>query len=67
MGEGLYNEIVLTKENQGDKLASKVGELVLTLLSEGECVKIYDDENSIGVIVIQHGHDEGIDVWGALV
>lgn len=56
------DQIVLTKENQKDDIAKKLGDLVLLLLSENEEVSIREEET--GIYVISHAHDNSIDHWG---
>lgn len=62
--EKIWDEIILTKEAQGEDLATTIGNLILTLLKEEETCKIYNDDGAMEVFVIEHGHDEHISGWG---
>lgn len=60
--EKLYDEIVLTKDVWRENINQKIGDIITTLLAEGECCKVYDDD--CGIYIIQHNHDERIDPYG---
>lgn len=65
MDEKLYNEIVITKDSWKDKIAEKLGNIIITLTKEGEVCKVYDDDD--GIYIIQHNHNEDKDYWGCPV
>ena len=62
--DSLYNTIVLTKDGQRENLPTTLGDTIITLLNEGECVKVYTDDGNTDIIVIQHEHDENLGYWG---
>lgn len=62
--EALYNTIVLTKDGQEEDLPTVLGDTIITLLKEGECVKVYTDDGNTDIIIIQHEHDENLVGWG---
>ena len=65
MEKKLYNELVITKDRQGDELATRLGEVVLLLLKEENTCKIRDDDGSGEVIIIEYEHDNNINYWGS--
>lgn len=58
----IVNQIVLTKERQGEDFAKVLGETILTLLREEEMVSIRDDDTDI--LILEHEHDNYKDYWG---
>lgn len=58
----LANEIVLTRDKQGESLAEVLGNTILTLLKENEIVVVRDDDD--GIIIVEHEHNNYVDYWG---
>ena len=59
----IVNQIVLTKERQGEDFAKVLGETILTLLREEEMVSVRDDDTDI--LILEHEHDNYKDYWGS--
>ena len=62
----LYNELILTRDAWGDELWHKVGEQLDLLTREGNICVVYNDDVSVGVVIIQYEHDDqhSGDGWG---
>lgn len=58
----IVNQIVLTKDRQGEDFAKVLGETILTLLREEEMVSIRDDDTDI--LILEHEHDNYKEYWG---
>lgn len=59
----IVNQIVLTKDRQGEDFAKVLGETILTLLREEEMVSIRDDDTDI--LILEHEHDNYKEYWGS--
>lgn len=57
-----YEQIVLTKDNQGEDLGKVMGDVILLLLKEDEAVCVRAED--CGVFIIEHNHDNRRDYWG---
>ena len=51
------NELVLTREDHGDKLFDVLGEALNILLNSGYVCKVRADEPGIGIYVIEYDYD----------
>lgn len=51
------NELVLTKEDHGDKLFEVMGEAIKILTTSGYVCKVRVDEPSFGIYVIEYDYD----------
>lgn len=61
------NEIVLSREQHGDRLWEEVANILRILTKNEEICVVYDDD--VDVIVIQHEHKDkgfGGDYWGVV-
>lgn len=52
------NELVLTKEDHGDKLFEVMGKALNVLLNSGYVCKVRADEPSFGIYVIEYENDD---------
>ncbi len=52
------NELVLTREDHGDKLFEVMGDALKVLLNSGYVCKVRADEPSIGIYVIEYASDD---------
>ena len=50
------NEVVLTKEEHGDKLFEIMGKLLDILTNSGYACRVYADEPGLGIYVVQYEH-----------
>lgn len=55
-------KITLTKEEFGDQLWNKVGEILAILTKAGYMAKVFDDEPAWEIIVIEFGYKN--EEWG---
>lgn len=56
------NEIVLTNDVWEDRFEEALGKQLMILLKQGEICCVYDD--SEGIVVIQHDHNNDVEDWG---
>ena len=61
----LYDQITIDTNRCVEDPAKTIGDLILLLTRQGEVCKVYDDDGSGNVIIIQHGHDEHQEAWGS--
>lgn len=54
---GRVNELVLTREDHGDKLFEVMGDVLKVLLNSGYVCKVRADEPSFGIYVIEYASD----------
>ena len=54
---GKVNELVLTKEDHGDKLFEVMGDALKVLLNSGYVCKVRADEPGLGIYVIEYDYD----------
>ena len=52
------NELVLTKEDHGDKLFEVMGNALKVLLSSGYVCRVRADEPNFGIYVIEYASDD---------
>ena len=52
------NELVLTKEDHGDKLFEVMSDALKVLLNSGYVCKVRNDEPSLGIYVIEYESDD---------
>ena len=52
------NEIVLTKEEHGDKLFEIMGKFIELLVRSGYQCQVYADEPGLGIYVIKYDHKD---------
>lgn len=52
------NELVLTREDHGDKLFEVMGDALKVLLNSGYVCKVRVDEPSFGIYVIEYASDD---------
>ena len=52
------NELVLTREDHGDKLFEVMGDALKVLLNSGYVCKVRADEPSLGIYVIEYVSDD---------
>lgn len=52
------NELVLTREDHGDKLFEVMGDALKVLLNSGYVCRVRADEPSFGIYVIEYAHDD---------
>lgn len=52
------NELVLTKEDHGDKLFEVMGNALKVLLNSGYVCKVRADEPGLGIYVIEYASDD---------
>lgn len=50
------NEIVLTRDDHGDKLFEVMGETLKILTTSGYTCEVYADEPGLGIYVIKYDH-----------
>ena len=55
---GKVNELVLTREDHGNKLFEVMGDALKVLLSSGYVCKVRADEPSFGIYVIEYASDD---------
>ena len=51
------NELVLTREDHGDKLFEVMGKLIEILITSGYVCKVRADEPGLGIYVIEYDYD----------
>lgn len=51
------NELVLTREDHGDKLFEVMGDTLKVLLNSGYICKVRADEPGLGIYVIEYDYD----------
>ena len=51
------NELVLTREDHGDKLFEVMGNVLKVLLNSGYVCKVRADEPGLGIYVIEYDYD----------
>lgn len=51
------NELVLTRDDHGDKLFEVMGEVLKVLTTSGYVCKVRADEPSLGIYVIEYDYD----------
>lgn len=54
------NELVLTKEDHGDKLFEVMGKALNVLLNSGYVCKVRADEPGLGIYVIEYDYDNAL-------
>lgn len=52
------NELVLTREDHGDKLFEVMGDALKVLLNSGYVCKVRADEPGLGIYVIEYASDD---------
>lgn len=54
------NELVLTREDHGDKLFEVMGDVLKVLLNSGYVCKVRADESGLGIYVIEYDYDNDL-------
>ena len=52
------NELVLTREDFGDKLPEVLGKTLITLTQAGYVAEVYEDEPAFNIIVIHYAYKD---------